>query len=73
MNQFLLAVFGLIALCFAMSDIPKLRKWAPVVGLAGQPFWFVATIPTQQWGMVALSVAYSLVYINGVRLQWWKK
>jgi hypothetical protein len=73
MIQLAIAMFGLTSICFAMGNQPLLRKWAPVIGLAGQPFWFMATVPTQQWGMVALCVAYTLVYINGVRVQWWKK
>ena len=72
-TQFGIAVFGLTALCFAMSLNPILRKWAPVLGLLGQPFWFIATIGSKQWGMVVLCVAYTLVYLNGLRIQWRKK
>lgn len=72
MNQLLIAIFGLTSITFAMGQNARLRKWAPVIGLAGQPFWFIATVPTQQWGMVALCVAYTAVYINGIRVQWWK-
>lgn len=70
MEQIFLAVFGLAAMYFAMGDNPLLRKWAPVVGLAGQPFWFIATIPTKQWGMVLLCTAYSLIYIKGIWSHW---
>lgn len=73
MNQLAIAVFGLTSMWMALGNSAPLRKWAPVLGLAGQPFWFTATVPTQQWGMVALCVAYTLVYINGIRVQWWKK
>jgi len=73
MNQLLIAIFGLTSITFAMGKNARLRQWAPVIGLVGQPFWFMATVPTEQWGMVALCVAYTAVYINGVRVQWWKK
>lgn len=72
MNQLLIAMFGLTSITFAMGNNPRLRKWAPIIGLAGQPFWFMATIPTQQYGMVALCVAYTLVYIRGIWMQWGK-
>lgn len=68
--QLCIAIFGLSALWMAMGQNPRLRKWAPVLGLLGQPFWFMATVPSGNWGMVALCVAYTLVYVQGVRVQW---
>jgi len=70
MTQLLIALFGLTALTLALGSSPRGRKWAPVIGLAGQPFWFMATIPTEQWGMVALCVAYTLVYLRAVWAHW---
>ena len=68
--QLCIAIFGLSALWMAMGHNPRLRKWAPVLGLLGQPFWFLATVPSGNWGMVALCVAYTLVYVHGIRVQW---
>jgi hypothetical protein len=62
--QLAIAIFGLTCMYCALSQRDILRKWAPVIGLAGQPFWFLATVPNAQWGMVALCVGYTLVYIN---------
>ena len=70
MIQIFIALFGLTSIYLAMGENLQLRKWAPIIGLAGQPFWFMATVPTQQWGMVALCVAYTLVYINAIRVHW---
>lgn len=70
MTQLAIALFGLTALLFAMGNHPGRRKWAPVIGLAGQPFWFVATVPTGQWGMVALCAAYTLVYARAAWMFW---
>lgn len=68
--QLCIAIFGLSALWMAMGHNTRLRKWAPVLGLLGQPFWFMATVPSGNWGMVALCVAYTVVYVQGVRVQW---
>lgn len=68
MTQLFIAMFGLTALCFAMGNNPTRRRLAPMIGLAGQPFWFVATISTHQWGMVALCAAYSAVYARAIWL-----
>lgn len=70
MTQLFIAMFGLTAIILAMGNDPCSRKWAPVIGLAGQPFWFMATVPTEQYGMVALCVAYTLVYIRACWMNW---
>ncbi len=70
MIQFALAFFGLTALYMATGSNPKARKLAPVVGLCGQPFWLIFAISTDAWGLCALSLAYTAVYIRGVFIQW---
>lgn len=68
--QICIAVFGLTALAMALTGGDAALRWAPIVGLVGQPFWFIATVPTGQWGMVALCACYSLVYVFGVWKHW---
>lgn len=70
LNQLLLTAFSLSAMILALSEDAALREWAPFVGLAGQPFWFIATIPRRQWGMVAVCVAYSAVYAHAALSRW---
>lgn len=70
MIQIALAAFGLTALWMATGHNPKLRKWAPVVGLCGQPFWLYFSMSAQAWGLFALSLTYSGVYVRGIWLQW---
>lgn len=70
MIQLALAVFGLTALYMATGNNPRGRRWAPLVGLAGQPFWIVFAVQAQAWGLLALSLAYSAVYVRGAWLQW---
>ncbi len=70
MIQLALAFFGLTALYMAMGKNAAARKWAPCVGRMGQPFWMLFAIQTGAWGLLALSVAYTGVYIRGAWLQW---
>lgn len=70
LEQIGIALFGLTALTLALGNHPRGRKWAPVIGLAGQPFWFMATVPTEQYGMVALCVAYTAVYLRAAWVNW---
>ena len=70
MTQFFMAVFGLCSIYMAMGNNPRLRKWAPVVGLAGQPFWAVFAWQSQGLGLAVLVLAYSAVYGRGIVVQW---
>lgn len=70
MIQIGLAAFGLSALWMAMSNSPQSRRWAPIVGLAGQPFWVAFSVQSSAWGLLALSLAYSAVYAMGAYNQW---
>jgi len=64
--QYFIALFGLSAVYMSMvSESAWARTWAPVVGLAGQPFWLYATGSHGQWGMFALCCAYTAIYIKG--------
>ena len=46
------------------------RRLAPVVGLCGQPFWIAFALQSSAWGLLALSLAYSAVYVRGAWVQW---
>ena len=75
MTQLGLAFFGLVALWMAMSDSKRPRRWAPIVGLCGQPFWLAYAIEAQRAGVPSdglfLTVGcFTLVYLRGAWLQW---
>jgi len=70
MLQLALAFFGLMAMFMAMGNNPTARRWAPIVGLCGQPFWIAFAIGAQAWGLLLLSIAYSAVYARGAFVQW---
>ncbi len=70
--QMALAFFGLSAMWMAMGKSARARKWAPLVGLCGQPFWLAFALQAKAWGLLALSLAYSFVYARGVWVQWRK-
>lgn len=70
MIQLALAFFGLASIYMAMGRNLAARKWAPIVGLCGQPFWAAFAVQTNAWGLGLLVAAYTLVYIWGIRVQW---
>lgn len=65
-----MALFGLSSIYCAMGNDAKLRKFAPILGLAGQPAWAYFAWQSQAWGMGLLVLAYTLVYIRGAWVQW---
>lgn len=70
MNQLLIAVFGLTSIWMALGNNPRLRKWAPIIGLCGQPAWAWLAWETKGWGLGLLVAAYTLIYIRGIWVQW---
>lgn len=69
-EQIPLAVFSLAATACFNSSNAGVRRWGPLLGLAAQPFWFYAAIVADQWGMVLLSVVYTLLYVRGAWNNW---
>lgn len=69
MTQLFIALFGLSSLWMAMGHSPQQRRWAPVVGLCGQPFWAAFAWQTEGWGLGILVAAYTAVYVRGAWVQ----
>lgn len=70
MDQIAIAVFGLSAIWMSQAPSDRSRKWAPVLGLCSQPFWFYATFTAEQWGILILSVFYTLAWMRGIKNHW---
>lgn len=75
--QFSLALCGLTANWWGMGNNARLRRWAPVLGLAGQSFWALFALTCQRRGvdvrgLWVIVVAFALVYARGILVQWWK-
>jgi hypothetical protein len=69
-TQAAIAVFGLTAIWFSQSTNVKQRKFAPILGLCSQPFWFYATYSAEQWGIFVLAVFYTLAWCRGIKTYW---
>lgn len=59
--SYVLAAVGLTGLWLAGSG----KKIGWMVGAGAQILWFVYAITTEQYGFIATSVAYAIVYIRG--------
>jgi hypothetical protein len=73
MEQIAIAMFGVTAVFLSQSTSEKARKYASVLGLIGQPFWFYATYSSEQWGIFALCFFYTFSWGRGFWNNWIKK
>ena len=70
MEQLAIVVTGCVAIWLVNEPREALRKWASVVGLIGQPFWFYSSWTSEQWGILVVTVVYTLAWIRGFRHAW---
>lgn len=69
-EQLVIALTGVPAVFLSQSKLLERQRWACVVGLLGQPFWFIVTVRAEQWGMVALCVVYTCAWARGFWNYW---
>lgn len=72
-EQAAIAGLGLTAVALSQARHERARRWAPIFGLASQPFWLYATWSVWQPGMFALCCAYTFVWSAGFWRQWVKR
>lgn len=63
-----IAIFGVTAIWLSQDHRIAWRRWAPVFGLAGQPFWFWSAWSAEQYGILALCVLYTASWARGLRM-----
>lgn len=68
-QQLGICVPSVIAIWLAMGRAPK---WAPIFGLASEPFWLWTAIEHSQWGIIALCVLYTASWARGIKTHWMK-
>ncbi|MFE1574259.1 hypothetical protein ACFIQG_21010 [Comamonas odontotermitis] len=68
--QLFIALFGVTAVALSQSTLASRRRWASDFGLVGQPFWFYAAWDTQQWGIFALCILYTITWGKGFYSNW---
>lgn len=66
MMQLSLALLTSIAICMTQVRHEKANKWAPVVGMASQPFWFWEAYVANQHGILFTTAVISGVWAYGI-------
>jgi uncharacterized membrane protein YgcG len=70
MDQIGIALTGAIAIWLSQDERRSWNRWACIFGLAGEPFWFLASYRAEQWGVFALAILYTIGWMRGVRNNW---
>lgn len=68
--QLAIAATGVTAIWLTQSKSERVRRYACLFGIAGQPFWFASAIAAEQWGIFALCCFYSWAWSRGVWNNW---
>lgn len=71
--QFCIAMTGVIAIWLTQQSNQKIKKFACLFGLLGQPFWFYSAYQAEQWGIFILCIFYAYSWSLGVYNNWIKK
>jgi hypothetical protein len=64
-DQIIIALTGCASAWMIHSTDKKIRLWACVFALVGQPAWFYAAWHAQQWGILVMDVVYTAGWIRG--------
>ncbi len=70
LEQFAIMLTGVTAVFLSQSKSERLRRFACLFGVAGQPFWFYAAWSAEQWGIFAMCFLYTFSWARGVWNFW---
>lgn len=71
-EQIAIFITGISAVWLSQNEKSAMHKYACLFGLAGQPFWFYASYQASQWGILILTVFYTVAWAKGFYLFWIK-
>lgn len=71
-EQIVIFITGIAAVWLSQDEKPVMRKYACLFGLAGQPFWLYASYQASQWGILVLSIVYTIAWAKGFYVFWIK-
>ncbi len=69
-DQIVIGACGASSVWLSQSTLHQHRRLACLFGLAAQPFWFYATWKAQQYGIMALTLVYTMGWARGFWSHW---
>lgn len=68
--QIAITLLGPTAIWLSQSRSVRFQRWACIVGLVSQPFWFWAAWDSGQWGVFVVAVVCLLAWLKGLWVFW---
>lgn len=65
-----ITIFLLSTCSVWLLSAPAPGMWGYILGLASQPFWLYASARARQWGVFALSLVYTVLWLRGIFNHW---
>ena len=65
---FILGVLAIILV--GLESTNPFQRWGFVLGLLSQPCWIYFSIRTKSWGILCLSLIYTVSWANGILNNW---
>jgi len=72
-SQTVIMCTGIVAAWLSQDHRYHHRKYACLIALVGQPFWWYSTFIASQWGIFAMSIFYTVAWMKGTYNYWIKK
>lgn len=72
-SQLVIACTGMVAIYLTQQSKEYLKKYAPILGLLGQPFWYYTTLMNEQYGIFVLTLGYTYLWGLGLYNSWFKE
>ena len=57
----------------AVVLVARKKRIGFVIGLAGQPFFIIASLLSRQWGLLVMSLIFTGSWTYGIYESFWKK
>ena len=70
MIQVIIFVTEGLAMWLSQQSKIKWQRYAPIVGLTGEPFWIYDSLIKESWGILGLSVIYTIIWSIGINTHW---
>jgi len=68
--QFIIMLTGMGSIYCVNHPNTEVVKYASIIGLIGQPFWFYSSATNGQWGVFLLTAVYTACWIRGFFRLW---
>ena len=70
LSNFVIAFLGVPAIYLSQSRVYSLERWASILGLIAQPFWFIMAMYNEAWGVFIMCFFYTHAWWSGFRKYW---